>query len=51
LPHLGIRVAKINFCIFTEGFKFVWPDVGPILFLKAVDVDGTIVLLEEDDRP
>ena len=33
LRQLGIRVAKINFSLFTEGFKFVWPDVGNILFL------------------
>jgi len=37
--------------ISTEGFKFVRPDVGPILLFKAVDLDGAIILLEEDDRP
>ena len=51
LRHLGIRIAKIHFCKFTEGFKFVWPDVGHILFLKAVDIDGTIILFEENDGP
>jgi len=35
----------------TKCYQVALPDVGPVLLLKAVSVDGAIILLEEDDRP
>jgi hypothetical protein len=35
----------------TKCHQVALPNVGFVLLFKAVDVDGAIVLPEEDDRP
>src|ERR1035438_1680934 len=51
LCHFGIGVAKNYLCEFSESFKLVSLDVGEILLFEAIHVNGTIIPLEEDDRP
>src|SRR5579875_608738 len=44
-------VAENDLRKFPECLQFVWFDVGKVLFLEAVDVNGTVVFSEQKDRP
>ena len=38
-------------CQSAKCYQVVWPNVRLILLFKAVDVDGAILLFDENDRP
>jgi len=48
--NFSLRVSENHLCEFPKGLEFVRPDIGEILLLKTIDVDGSIIPLEKDDR-